>query len=370
MEHGPSSFGINSFDMLRDYDIGPVILYHANHEQPWITNLHDNQLDYTYSTIHDLQTAYSKLLVVIRNYYYAPLTPFSQYLPINAPYYSFLLNNQSSPLRPYLRIPASQRRFKCVFRGRTNYSSRYYENTDITSERQRNILAELANTNQLDECQFSEMNVARPGQRVSMVPVYVEYMTLIVQAAFVLCPAGNNPETFRLREALEVGAIPIIIRSDDNNQDFLQDELWRDYPGPVFNSWYDVNPFLKTITARDIDTLQTTVMTWFQNFQKKILSTLSEKLTNAFEILDRSPHLYLQRKLTSMRQIVRVEEEVVSTDGSSQRRNGQEVFVKYKIREAPPPMSDLTSEEEDDYDGESDERRIGHHFYVRHEKHL
>lgn len=200
MEHGPSSFGINSFDMLRDYDIGPVILYHANHEQPWITNLHDNQLDYTYSTIHDLQTAYSKLLVVIRNYYYAPLTPFSQYLPINAPYYSFLLNNQSSPLRPYLRIPASQRRFKCVFRGRTNYSSRYYENTDITSERQRNILAELANTNQLDECQFSEMNVARPGQRVSMVPVYVEYLTLIVQAAFVLCPAGNNPETFRLRE--------------------------------------------------------------------------------------------------------------------------------------------------------------------------
>ena len=111
-------------------------------------------------------------------------------------------------------------------------------------------------------------------------------------------------------------------------------------------------------------------MTWFQNFQKKILSTLSEKLTNAFEILDRSPHLYLQRKLTSLRQIVRVEEEVVSTDGSSQRRNGQEVFVKYKILESPPPTSDLAGEEEDDSDGESDERRIGHHFYVRHEKHL
>ena len=36
---------------------------------------------------------------------------------------------------------------------------------------------------------------------------YYEYLSLLSKTAFVLCPAGNNPETFRLYESLEVKAL-------------------------------------------------------------------------------------------------------------------------------------------------------------------
>jgi hypothetical protein len=43
-----------------------------------------------------------------------------------------------------------------------------------------------------------------------------EYIGVLLDSVFVACPDGNNPETYRFYEALECGAIPIIIRTDRN----------------------------------------------------------------------------------------------------------------------------------------------------------
>eukprot|EP01033_Poteriospumella_lacustris_P004271 gene4269-3050_t len=49
-----------------------------------------------------------------------------------------------------------------------------------------------------------------------------EFLGELTNTIFVLCPSGNNPETFRLFEALETGAIPVMLRVRDDNTNFLQ----------------------------------------------------------------------------------------------------------------------------------------------------
>jgi hypothetical protein len=38
-----------------------------------------------------------------------------------------------------------------------------------------------------------------------------EYLSLLLDSVFAPCPSGNNPETFRIYEALECGAVPLVI---------------------------------------------------------------------------------------------------------------------------------------------------------------
>jgi hypothetical protein len=204
-EHGLSSFGITSLTFVRkEYGLGPTIVYHLNHEKPWITNMTESNLDFTYSTTEQLKKAYQSHPLIFRNYYFSPLLSASSlYLPLNAPYYGFLINNSTSKFFHFTRIPASQREYLCVFRGRTNYSSEFYHENPASSsldKSDRQYLFNLHHKGLLPQCQFSESNIERPGEKVSMVLPYTNYLTMVVQSAFVLCPGGNNPETFRLRE--------------------------------------------------------------------------------------------------------------------------------------------------------------------------
>ena len=50
---------------------------------------------------------------------------------------------------------------------------------------------------------------------------FVNFMT---DSVFVLCPFGNSPETFRHYEAFEYGAIPLLVRPQEN-YDFIS-EIW------------------------------------------------------------------------------------------------------------------------------------------------
>lgn len=54
-----------------------------------------------------------------------------------------------------------------------------------------------------------------------------QYIAILLDSVFVPCPPGNNPETFRLYEALECGAIPLYVKSqgDDTYIEWLQNEL-------------------------------------------------------------------------------------------------------------------------------------------------
>jgi alpha(1,3/1,4) fucosyltransferase len=54
-----------------------------------------------------------------------------------------------------------------------------------------------------------------------------EYISTMLDSYFVLCPPGNNPESFRIYEALECGCIPIYIKSpgDDKLIETLMNEI-------------------------------------------------------------------------------------------------------------------------------------------------
>ena len=54
-----------------------------------------------------------------------------------------------------------------------------------------------------------------------------QYVASLLDSVFVPCPPGNNPETFRLYEALECGCIPLYVKSpgDDTYVEWLQTEL-------------------------------------------------------------------------------------------------------------------------------------------------
>ena len=48
------------------------------------------------------------------------------------------------------------------------------------------------------------------------------HLNMLLDSVFVLCPRGNNLETFRFYEALESGAIPIFVKGSSVDYDFIE----------------------------------------------------------------------------------------------------------------------------------------------------
>ncbi len=87
-------------------------------------------------------------------------------------------------------------------------------------------------------------------------------------ARFALVPGGNSPETIRLYDALEMGAVPIMLRTPYVD---AQDAL----DGPPFlllNHWRDFAeayaPFAGASAPAALDTLQAHVAQWWAHFKR------------------------------------------------------------------------------------------------------
>ena len=105
------------------------------------------------------------------------------------------------------------------------------------------------------------------------------YSAIMEDSIFAPCPSGNNPETIRLYDALELGCIPISL-----SHDFLlsKDALASlgPVPFPLLGSWSELPQFLKEMKAKamsnpnEIFELQQLCIEWWLNFkigmQKKI----------------------------------------------------------------------------------------------------
>jgi hypothetical protein len=204
-EHGMSAFGIKNVELLIEYGIPtPPIIYHMNHEQPW--NINPAVLDFTYSTIDELRQSYAKNALVLRNYYYEPLVSVSQYVPVGCPYSSFSFNNHTSPWRHVKStIPLSERQYFCHFRGRFLYNdtSGEQEYDRLLLHPDRAWLLKLQSQhNKLQKCTLVNYDLYNldPQGHFDVIEVYEDYLKLLSNTIFTLCPAGNNPETFRLYE--------------------------------------------------------------------------------------------------------------------------------------------------------------------------
>jgi hypothetical protein len=237
-QHGPSGVGMPPvIDAKRIFGYSPAVVFHMNHERPWVTaeDLQGDpqkfRIDFTYNITQELADAYEEFPVVFRHYYYAPLLSSAQYIPIQAPFYGHLIDNPENPyyaLFESLRTtPVSQRAVLCLFRGRLTYANNYLKKEYMKEgsasfqidDRARLIYYHAEGG--LKKCKMEEVNTELEASK-NFVQLYEEYMMQLAQAGFVLCPMGNNPETFRFYEALEAGAIPLITLPPWKERNFLR----------------------------------------------------------------------------------------------------------------------------------------------------
>jgi hypothetical protein len=97
-----------------------------------------------------------------------------------------------------------------------------------------------------------------------------EYISELLDSLFVPCPEGQNPETFRFYEALECGAVPLVVRTPKS-------AYWMEYvsnrlPLILLRSWKE---------AADLIGFMKADMTRYEQYREKLLTawmTWKEKL--------------------------------------------------------------------------------------------
>lgn len=113
----------------------------------------------------------------------------------------------------------------------------------------------------------------------------VAYAAFLAMSRFALVPAGNSPETIRLYEALEAGAIPIMVRSGFvsasdalDNPPFLLLDSWAELPAAYA-------PYANADAPQVIEALETKrleVLSWWQSFKAKQQQRLRDVIERSF----------------------------------------------------------------------------------------
>ena len=75
-----------------------------------------------------------------------------------------------------------------------------------------------------------------------------EFTEKCLNSIFMLCPGGNNPETFRFYEALEHGCIPLYVR-EPNDEGFFQ-MISSNLPMIALNTWEEARGFMITLLQK------------------------------------------------------------------------------------------------------------------------
>jgi hypothetical protein len=242
-----------------------------------------------------LNHVYKNFKFVLRNYYFKPLEETCLFFGLGPMYYG---NVEIDPFEvgedqvmrsmessSFLR--ASERKIICSFRGRLEYSewSPHHQS--------RKDLFELGiKMNESFPCFVEQTGIGKSSDSQYKLP-YIDYLS---KSIFALCPFGNSPETFRHYEALEHGAIPLLVRADQA-YDYLS-EIWgTDYPGPVFDTWEQAISFASTTVGmlQDIDRLQAIVLEWYENFKLRSQTNLRILIDEAFN----DTNLYDNTKMAS-----------------------------------------------------------------------
>jgi len=109
-----------------------------------------------------------------------------------------------------------------------------------------------------------------------------EYEQLLRESIFAPCPMGNvNLESYRVYEALECGAIPIVEKRI--GLDYFTG-LLGSHPLPAFTNWRQAARFVEKLRGdrAALDGLQSECMDWWKAYQK----SLTQRMADFFD----SPH--------------------------------------------------------------------------------
>lgn len=106
------------------------------------------------------------------------------------------------------------------------------------------------------------------------------YGGILAQSIFVPCPLGNiNIDTYRLFEALDAGAIPILTsRYAYQPYDYYK-VLLGDHPIPTFRSWRQAEIFVRNISDDSIEKLSEEINFWYKSYRLFLKSIINKSLS-------------------------------------------------------------------------------------------
>jgi GR25 family glycosyltransferase involved in LPS biosynthesis len=96
------------------------------------------------------------------------------------------------------------------------------------------------------------------------------YISTMLDSIFVPCPDGMNPETFRFYEALECGAVPLVVRTDAN-------AIWVDWVSEELqllpsSNWEEAAKFVKELSEKPelLETYRTRLLSAWQGWKTQL----------------------------------------------------------------------------------------------------
>lgn len=119
------------------------------------------------------------------------------------------------------------------------------------------------------------------GSNASLGPV--EYRNLLLQTTFVPCPRGwSNFESYRVYEALECGAIPIVEKEFTN--DYFANLLGK-YPFPALQKWHEVEKLISFYANNPmlLENLQMNCYRWWMQYKVRLYQELRSKILKAMQ---------------------------------------------------------------------------------------
>lgn len=109
------------------------------------------------------------------------------------------------------------------------------------------------------------------------------YSAIMEDSMFAPCPSGNNPETIRLYDALELGCIPITL-----SHEFLISKdalaLIGPVPFPLLRAWDELPAFLEKMkntalsNPTEIAALQEKSIRWWADYKQAIQQRIADKI--------------------------------------------------------------------------------------------
>lgn len=108
-----------------------------------------------------------------------------------------------------------------------------------------------------------------------------EYLSILSDSMFVPCPMGNvNLESFRLYEALDCGAIPIV-----EKRPFLDyfSQLFGPHPLPSVLNWKEAPALIRSLCADPmrLQNKQTEIREWWQQFEARVSLQVTSAVNSA-----------------------------------------------------------------------------------------
>ena len=100
---------------------------------------------------------------------------------------------------------------------------------------------------------------------------------------FTLCPWGDNPESFRMYEAIEAGSIPIFIRCDENRSPMTL--MGSENPIPQFDNWDEAFDFIERMKNRldDVNELQNRILLFYQDYKEMVQLKIKSIIDDSFQ---------------------------------------------------------------------------------------